>query len=186
MREQGEPDSSRKHCAEGVFAMVLARDRSLGSIECERACTASRATKQRMSLRAAAHSSSAFMSIQNSSLAPRRRTRLLPISIHRRPLAHARALPMTQAHAHYRSSTLTLKLRHFSARREASTLLVGLGLSHAETTLRGLSGAVLAHLAELRLEPREIRRLGCLSAWGGVAFPRCAHPSGRRPTNRQT
>ena len=60
------------------------------------------------------------------------------------------------------------------------------GLSHAETTRRGLSGAVLAHLGEFRLEPREIRRLGCLSAWGGVAFPRCAHPSGRRPTNRQT
>ena len=37
-------------------------------------------------------------------------------------VAHTRALPMTQAHAHYRSSTLTLKLRHFSARREASTL----------------------------------------------------------------
>jgi hypothetical protein len=42
--------------------------------------------------------------------------------IHGRPLAHACALPMTQAHAHYRSSTLTLKPRHFSARREASTL----------------------------------------------------------------
>ena len=41
-------------------------------------------------------------------------------------------------------------------------------LSHAETTRRGLSGPVLAHLAELRLEPREIRRLrvGCLSGWG--------------------
>ena len=36
--------------------------------------------------------------------------------------SHACALPMTQAHAHYRSSTLTLKLRHVSARREASTL----------------------------------------------------------------
>ena len=59
-------------------------------------------------------------------------------------------------------------------------------LSHAETTRRGPSGAVLAHLAELRLEPREIRRLGCLSGWGRVASPRCAHPSGRRPTYRQT
>ena len=64
--------------------------------------------------------------------------------------------------------------------------LISWGWSHAETTRRGLSGAVLAHLGEFRLEPREIRRLGCLSAWGGVAFPRCAHPSGRRPTNRQT
>ena len=80
---QGEPDSSRKRCAEGVFAMVLAQDdRSLGAIERERACTASRATKQRMSLQAAAHSGSAFTSIQNSSLAPRRRTRLLLINIH--------------------------------------------------------------------------------------------------------
>ncbi len=42
-------------------------------------------------------------------------------------------------------------------------------MSHAETTRRGLSGAVLAHLAELRLEPREIRRLrvGCLGGPGG-------------------
>ena len=62
--------------------------------------------------------------IPNSSLAPRRCTRLLPIHTHGRPLAHARASPMTQAHAHYRSSTLTLKLRHFSARREASTLYI--------------------------------------------------------------
>ena len=64
--------------------------------------------------------------------------------------------------------------------------LISWGLSHAETTRRGLSGAVLAHLGAFRLEPREIRRLGCLSAWGRVASPRCAHPSGRRPTNRQT
>ena len=59
-------------------------------------------------------------------------------------------------------------------------------MSHAETTRRGLSGAVLAHLGELRLELREIRRLGCLSAWGGVAFPQRTPVSGRRPTNRQT
>ncbi len=53
-------------------------------------------------------------------------------------------------------------------------------MSHAKTTRRGLSGAVLAHLAVLRLEPREIRRLGRLSGRGRVAF------SGRRPTDRQT
>jgi hypothetical protein len=41
---QGEPASSRKCRARGVLAIVLARDRSLGAIECERACTASRAT----------------------------------------------------------------------------------------------------------------------------------------------
>ena len=63
---------------------------------------------------------------------------------------------------------------------------MGVGLSHAETTRKGLSGAVLAHLAELRLEPREIRRLGCLSGWGRVAFPPRARASGRRPTDRQT
>ena len=50
----------------------------------------------------------------------------------------------------------------------------------------GLSGAVLAHLAELRLEPREIQRLECLSGWGRGASPRCAHLLGRRPTYRQT
>ena len=60
------------------------------------------------------------------------------------------------------------------------------GLSHAETTRRGLSGAVLAHLGAFRLEPRETTATRCLSAWGRVASPRCAHPSGRRPTNRQT
>ena len=61
-------------------------------------------------------------------------------------------------------------------------------MSHAETTRRGLSGAVLAHLGEFRLEPREIlvRRLGCLSAWGGAAFPQRTPASGRRPTSRQT
>jgi hypothetical protein len=59
-------------------------------------------------------------------------------------------------------------------------------LSHAETTRKGLSGAVLAHLAEPCLEPREIRRLGCLSGWGRVAFPPWARASGRRPTDRQT
>ena len=41
---QGEPDSSRKRRAKGALAIVLARDRSLGAIERERACTASRAT----------------------------------------------------------------------------------------------------------------------------------------------
>ena len=79
-----------------------------------------RATRQRMSLRAATFGQRIHTSLQNSSLPPRRRTRLLPINIHGRPLAHTRALPMTQAHAQCRSSTLTLKIRHFSARREAS------------------------------------------------------------------
>jgi hypothetical protein len=80
-----------------------------------------RATRQRMSRHALGQR--IHTSIQkNSSLAPRRRTRLLPIHIHGRPLAHACALPITQAHAHYRSSTLSLKLRNFSARREAPTL----------------------------------------------------------------
>ena len=41
---QGEPGSSRIRRARGVLAIVLARGRSLGAIECERACTASRAT----------------------------------------------------------------------------------------------------------------------------------------------
>ena len=44
-----------------------------------------------MSLRAAAHSGSVFKSMQSSSLAPRRRTRLLPMNIHGRQLARARA-----------------------------------------------------------------------------------------------
>jgi hypothetical protein len=41
---QGEPGSSCIRRVKGVLAIVLARDRSLGAIECERACTASRAT----------------------------------------------------------------------------------------------------------------------------------------------
>jgi hypothetical protein len=41
---QGEPESSRIRRVKGVLAIVLARDRSLGAIECESACTASRAT----------------------------------------------------------------------------------------------------------------------------------------------
>ncbi len=40
-----------------------------------------------MSLRAAAHSRSVFTSMQSSALAPRRRTRLLPMNIHGRQLA---------------------------------------------------------------------------------------------------
>ncbi len=50
-----------------------------------------RATRQRMSLRAATHSGSVFTSMQSSALAPRRRTRLLPMNIHGRQLARARA-----------------------------------------------------------------------------------------------
>ena len=50
--------------------------------------------------------------------------------------------------------------------------------------------AVLAHLGEFRLEPRKIRRLGCLSGWGRVAFPKCAPArlprAADRPTDRPT
>ena len=49
----------------GALSMVLARDRSSGAIE--RARSARRASEQRMSLRAAAHSGSAFPSRQSSS-----------------------------------------------------------------------------------------------------------------------
>jgi hypothetical protein len=53
-----------------------------------------RATRQRMSLRAATHSGSAFTHRYRTdselSLAPRRRTRLQPINIHGRPLAEGR------------------------------------------------------------------------------------------------
>ena len=120
---QGEPNLSRIRRAKGVLAIACPRP----FVGCHRMRTCvhcklrnhGRPTRQRMGRHAFG---SALTSMQNSSLAPRRRTRLLPIHIHGRPLAHACALPMTQAHAHYRSSTLTLKLRHFSARREASTL----------------------------------------------------------------
>ena len=54
----------------------------------------------------------------------------------------------------------------------SSIKLVGqVGGCHTRKPRGGLSGAVLAHLGEFRLEPREIRRLGCLSAWGGGRFP---------------
>ena len=51
-----------------------------------------RTTRQRMSLRASRHTfgQRIHTSMQNSSLAPRRRTRHLPINIHGRPLAEGR------------------------------------------------------------------------------------------------
>jgi hypothetical protein len=60
-----------------------------------------------MGLQAATHSGSAFTHRYRTARY-RRAVALdfLPISIHGRPLAHARALPMTQAHAHNRSSPL--------------------------------------------------------------------------------
>ncbi len=66
--------------------------------QCERACTASRATmgalvtRQRMSLSASRHTFGQRINtpMQKSSLAPRRRTRHLPINIHGRPLAEGR------------------------------------------------------------------------------------------------
>ena len=66
---QGEPESSRKRPAKGkrrakgVSAIVLARDRSLGAnVTCVHCKPRShgRTTRQRMSLRAATHSGSAF------------------------------------------------------------------------------------------------------------------------------
>jgi hypothetical protein len=91
---QGEPASSRKRRAKGVSAIVLARDRSLGANVNVRALQAAQPW---------AHNSAAdepasrrtfgqriHTSMQNSSLAPRRRTRHLPINIHRRPLAEGR------------------------------------------------------------------------------------------------
>ena len=101
-----EPDSSRiRRCAgHGSCSRPF-----VGAIERELAHTASRASKQRMSLRAAAHSGCAFASMQSRSLAPCRDTRLLPINIPGRPLAHACASPTRRAHLRYRSCTCTLK-----------------------------------------------------------------------------
>jgi hypothetical protein len=65
-------------------------------------------------LRATAHSGSAFTSMQNSSPAPRRRTRLLPINLHGCSLAPARVSPLAHARVHYRSSTCALKLHDIS------------------------------------------------------------------------
>ena len=94
------------------------------AIERERACTTSRATRQRMSLRTGRPTR-----IQ----APSRRhrtARLLPINIHGRPLAQARASPMTHVHTctTVGSSTCTLlkatvaPIRHFSGRVPGSIL----------------------------------------------------------------
>ena len=89
---QGEPASSRKRRAKGVSAIVLARDCSLGRtcVHCKPR-NHGRTTRQRMSLRAATHSFGQCIhaSMQNSSLAPRRRTGHLPINIHGRPLSEA-------------------------------------------------------------------------------------------------
>ena len=87
--------------------MALARGRlSVPSNERELAHTASRASKQRMSLRAAAHSGCAFASMQSRSLAPCRDTRLLPINTRTptgtcmRVANEARTLALPKLHSH--------------------------------------------------------------------------------------
>ena len=131
---QGEPDSSRIGRAKGVLAIVLARDRSLGVIRVPsnanvRALQAAQpwapnsAADGPPRIRQCPH----IDAEQLASAAPSHSTSAdthprTPTGTRVRVASHACALPMTQAHAHYRSSTLTLKLRHFSARREASTL----------------------------------------------------------------
>ena len=107
------------------------------AIERERACTTSRATRQRMSLRTVRRASERLhvateqlTSGGSLAAAPRRRTRLLPINIHGRPLAQARASPMTHVHTctTVGSSTCTLlkatvaPIRHFSGRVPGSIL----------------------------------------------------------------
>jgi hypothetical protein len=102
-----------------------------------------RATRRRMSRHAFG---SALTSIQDSSLPPRHRSRLLLVKNHRRPLAHTRASPMTQAHAHCRSSTCTLKLRHFSARREASNLYLNPALCFLQKVGEGTNPGQLINI----------------------------------------
>jgi hypothetical protein len=103
--------------------MALARGRlSVPSNERELAHTASRASKRRMSLRAAAHSGCAFASMQSRSLAPCRDTRLLPINIPGRPLAHACASPTRRAHLRCRSCTCTLKATLAAVRHDLKLL----------------------------------------------------------------
>jgi hypothetical protein len=91
---QGEPDSSRKRRAKGVSAIVLARDRSLGANVNVRALQAAQpwAHNSAADEPASRHSfgQRIHTSMQNSSLAPRRRTRHLPINIHGRPLVEGR------------------------------------------------------------------------------------------------
>ncbi len=91
---QGEPDSSRKRRAKGVSAIVLARDRSLGSNVNVRALQAAQpqARNSAADEPASRHTfgQRTHTSMQNSSLAPRRRTRHLPINIHGRPLVEGR------------------------------------------------------------------------------------------------
>jgi hypothetical protein len=91
---QGEPDSSRKRRAKGVSAIVLARDRSLGANVNVRALQAAQpwAHNSAADEPASRHTfwQRTHTSMQNSSLAPRRRTRHLPINIHGRPLVEGR------------------------------------------------------------------------------------------------
>ena len=94
---QGEPNLSRIRRAKGVLAIACPRP----FVGCHRMRTCvhcklrnhGRPTRQRMGRHAFG---SALTSMQNSSLAPHRRTRLLPIHIHGRPLC-ACALRHTRA-----------------------------------------------------------------------------------------
>ena len=93
---QGEPNLSRIRRAKGVLAKACSRP----FVGCHRMRTCvqcklrnhGRPTRQRMGLRASRHTfgQRIHTSMQNSSLAPRRRTRHLPINIHGRPLSEGR------------------------------------------------------------------------------------------------
>jgi hypothetical protein len=91
---QGEPASSCKRRAKDVLAIVLARDRSLGANVNVRALQAAQpwAHNSAADEPASRHTFGQRINtpMQNSSLAPRRRTRHLPINIHGRPLAEGR------------------------------------------------------------------------------------------------
>jgi hypothetical protein len=89
---QGEPGSSRIRRVKGVLAIVLARDRSLGANVRALQAAQPRARNSAADAPASRHTfgQRIHTSIPNSSLAPRRRTRLQPINIHGRPLAEGR------------------------------------------------------------------------------------------------
>ena len=80
---QGEPGSSRIRRVKGVLAIVLARDRSLGANVRALQAAQPRARNSAADAPASRHTfgQRIHTSIPNSSLAPRRRTRLQPINI---------------------------------------------------------------------------------------------------------
>ena len=124
---QGEPGSSRIRRVKGVLAIVLARDRSLGANVRALQAAQPRARNSAADAPASRHTfgQRIHTSIPNSSLAPRRRTRLQPINIHGRPLAEGRMGRKGAWGGSEPGAEASLERKRAWGGREAATVPVG-------------------------------------------------------------